>query len=52
MGDKGVHAFAKGINLKVNVITRLEFEFTFYDTTFHLVSYNITGVWLKQKFIC
>ena len=29
--DKGVHAFPKGIRLKVNIIAQLEFELTPYD---------------------
>ena len=31
LGDKGVHAFPKGINPKVNVIGRLEFELAYSD---------------------
>ena len=29
--DKRVHAFPKGISLKVNVIAQLDFEFIHYD---------------------
>ena len=31
--DKEVHTFPKGISLKVNVIARLEFELTYYNST-------------------
>ena len=37
--DKGVHAFPKGISLKVNVIAWLEFELTYYDVTVQHVSH-------------
>ena len=30
-GDKSVHAFQKGISLKVNIIAWLEFELTYHD---------------------
>ena len=30
--DKGVHTFPKGICPKVNVIARLEYELTYYDS--------------------
>ena len=30
--DKGVHTFPKRIHPKVNVIVRLEFELTYYDS--------------------
>ena len=36
--DKRVHAFAKGISSKVNVIARLEFELVYYDSTVHYVN--------------
>ena len=32
-GDKGVHAFPKRINLKINVIAQLEFELAYFDST-------------------
>ena len=31
--DKGVHAFLKGISLKVNVIAQLEFELAYNNVT-------------------
>ena len=33
--DKGVHTFPKGICLKVNVIARLEYELTYYESAVH-----------------
>ena len=30
--DKGVHIFPKGIFSKVNIIARLQFELTYYDS--------------------
>ena len=35
LGDKAVHAFPKGISLKVNIIAQLEFELTHYDVAVH-----------------
>ena len=32
MEDKGVHSFPKGICPKVNIIARLEYELTYYDS--------------------
>ena len=37
--DKGVHAFPKGINPKVNVIAQLEFELAYYDVAVQYVSH-------------
>ena len=37
---KTVHAFLKSINLKANVIVRLEFELTYYHVTVQHVSHN------------
>ena len=31
--DRGVHTFPKGVCLKVNIIARLEFKLTYYDST-------------------
>ena len=30
-GNKGVHAFSKGMSLKVNIIAWLEFELTYFE---------------------
>ena len=41
-GNKGVHAFPKGITLKVNIIALLEFELTHGDVTVkHISNYAI-----------
>ena len=37
--DKGVHTFPKGIYLKVNVITRVEFELAYYNIAVQLVKH-------------
>ena len=39
---KGVHAFSKGISLKVNVLPLLEFELVFYDFVVKYVNRNST----------
>ena len=39
MGDEGLHAFHKGINLKVNATGRQEFEPACYDVTVQHASY-------------
>ena len=43
-GDKGVHAFLKGISLNVNVIAPLEFELTYYETAVQAFSNYVTGI--------
>ena len=40
--DKGVHNFPKGICVKVNVIARLEFELTYYDSGSHCFNHYTT----------
>ena len=40
--DKGVHAFSKGICLKMNVIARLEFEPAYYDFAVKRINHYIT----------
>ena len=42
-GDKEVPIFPKGISLKVNAVTRLEFELTHYDVVAQHVSHYTTG---------
>ena len=42
--DKGIHIFPEGINLKVNVIARLEFELDNYDVIVLYISYNATEI--------
>ena len=41
--DKGGHAFSDGISSKVNVITRLEFELTYYNSTIQLDNHRAMG---------
>ena len=41
--NKMVHSFSKGINSKVNVIERLEFELTYFDIVVQHVSYYAKG---------
>ena len=41
--DKGVHTFPKGICAKVNVIARLEYELTYYDSTVIRYNHYTTG---------
>ena len=38
-----VHDFSNGINPKVNVIARLEFELTYYDVADQHASHYTTG---------
>ena len=38
----GVHAFSKGINLKVNIIAWLGFDLTYYIVTIQFVSHYAT----------
>ena len=40
--DKGVHAFPKGICLKVNVITGLKFELAYNDPAVHHFNHYTT----------
>ena len=40
--DKGVHGLHKGICLKVNVITRLEYELAYYDSAVHRFNHYTT----------
>ena len=40
--DKGVHTFPKGICPKVNVIARLEYELTYYDSAIHRFNHYTT----------
>ena len=40
--DKGVHAFPKGICPKVNVIVRLEYRLTYYDSAVHCFNHYTT----------
>ena len=42
--DKEYHTFPKGIRPKVNAITRLEFERTYYNVTVWHVSYPTTEI--------
>ena len=42
-GDKGVYAFPKSINPKVNVIAWLEFELAYYDVTVQHFNHYTTG---------
>ena len=41
-GDQGVHAFPKGICLKVNVIARLDFELAYDDSVVQLINHYNT----------
>ena len=51
-GDKGVHAFAKTINLKVNVTVQLEFELIYFEAEVqHINHYARVGGGLLMKFI-
>ena len=36
--DKTIHNFHKDINPKGNIITRIEFETTYYDATYYFCS--------------
>ena len=40
--DKGFHTFPKGICPKVNVIARLEYELTYYDSAVHSFNHLTT----------
>ena len=40
--DKGVHAFPKGICPKMNIIVRLEYELTYYDSAVHRFNHYTT----------
>ena len=40
--DKGIHTFPNGICPKVNVIARLEFELTYYDSAVHRYNHYTT----------
>ena len=40
--DKGVHTFPKGICPKVNVIARLDFQLTYYDSEVHRFNHYTT----------
>ena len=47
-GRKEVHIFLKDISRKINVIARLEFELTYYDSA---VQHYTTGphpVWIRE----
>ena len=44
MGGKGVHAFPKGINPKVNVIGWLEFELAYTDVVIEDFNHYATGI--------
>ena len=59
--DKGVHIFPKGICPKVNVIARLEYELTYYDSAVHRFNHYTTrtppfyvcSTWYSQAvFVC
>ena len=39
---KDFHTFRKGISLKVNIITRLEFDLVYYDSAVQHVNHNVT----------
>ena len=41
-GNKGVHAFPKGISLKVNLIARLEFELAYFEAAVQLFSHHFS----------
>ena len=43
MNENGVHSFPEGISLKVNVISRLEFELADCDVAVQHVNHYITG---------
>ena len=40
--DKGVHAFLKGISLKVNIIVWLEIELAYFKATVQHFSHYVT----------
>ena len=42
-GDKRFHVFLNGINPKVNIIVRLEFELVSYDVAVEHISHYVTG---------
>ena len=44
MGDKGVHAFPKGISPQVNIIAQLEFEPAYNDIPVEYVSNSIMEI--------
>ena len=48
-GNKGVHAFSKGISSKVNVITWLEFELVYFEAAVQYFSPYAT--WTPENFI-
>ena len=48
--DKEVHAFPKGISLKVNVIVQLEFEFVYYDLVIQHFNHYAGGTLLNLIF--
>ena len=41
--DKGVHAFSKGISMKVNITVCLEFEAAYFKVTVQYFSYYVMG---------
>ena len=41
--DKGVHAFPKGIKSKVNVIVRLNFEVSYFESAVQHFNHCVTG---------
>ena len=43
-GDKGIHASRKGICPKVNVIARLEFEFTYFKAVVQYLNHCYVGL--------
>ena len=44
-------AFPKGISLKVNINTQLEFELAYYKVVVQYVSHYITGTFLTTLYI-
>ena len=46
--DKGVHTFSKGISLKGNVITRLEFELVYNNSAVQRFNHYITWTLLHH----
>ena len=47
--DKGVYTFPKSICPKVNVIARLEYELTYYDSAVHRFNHYTTRTPLEKK---
>ena len=43
MGVKRVHAFSRGISPKVNVITRSEFDLTYFEAEVQYFCHKATG---------